>query len=50
MVMGAAIFHPRVSELSHRYDNLAEPQRLEKNFSISLEEEIEQLILNAVCI
>jgi AcrR family transcriptional regulator len=50
MVMGAAIFHPRVSELSDRYDNLAEPQRLEKNFYISLEEEIEQLILNAVCI
>lgn len=50
MVLGAAIFHPRVSELSDRYDNLAAPQRLEKNFAISLEEEIERLVLQAVCI
>ena len=50
MVMGPAIFHPRVSELSDRYDNLADPQRLKKNFSISLEKEIEKLVLQAVCI
>ena len=50
MVLGPAIFHPRVSELSTRFDNLAAPQRLEKNFSISLEAEIEQLVLQAVCI
>jgi len=50
MVMGPAIFHPRVAELSERYDNLAEPQRLEKNFSISLEKEIEKLVLQAVCV
>ena len=50
MVLGPAIFHPRVSELSKRFGNLAAPQRLEKNFSISLEKEIEKLVLQAVCI
>jgi len=50
MILGPAIFHPRVSELSERYDSLADPQRLEKNFSISLEKEIEKLVLQAVCI
>ncbi len=50
MVLGPAIFHPRISELSTRFENLAEPRRLEKNFSISLETEIEQLVLQAVCI
>ena len=50
MVMGPAIFHPRVAELSDRYNNLADPQRLEMNFSISLEKEIEKLVLQAVCI
>jgi hypothetical protein len=42
------IFKTRVANLSTRYTNLAAPHRLEKNFSISLEKEIEKLVLNAV--
>lgn len=50
MVVGPAIFHPRVSELRERFDNLAAALRLEKNFDISLETEIERLIMRAVSI
>ena len=50
MVVGPAIFHPRVSELRNRFDDLAGALRLEKNFDISLETEIERLVMRAVTI
>jgi AcrR family transcriptional regulator len=50
MVVGPAIFHPRVSALRNRFDDLAEALHLEKNFDISLEAEIERLVMRAVTI
>ncbi len=50
MVVGPAIFHPRVSELRNRFDDLAGALRLEKNFDISLEQEIERLVMRAITI
>lgn len=48
MVVGPAIFHPRVSELRNRFNDLEGALRLEKNFDISLELEIEYLVMRAV--
>jgi AcrR family transcriptional regulator len=50
MVVGPAIFHPRASALRERFDNLAAALRLEKNFDIALEVEIERLVMRAVTI
>ncbi len=48
MVVGPAIFHPRVSALRNRFVDLAQALRPEKNFDISLEAEIERLVMRAV--
>ena len=48
MVVGPAIFHRKVSGLRHRFAELVDAYRLDKNFDISLETEIEQLVMQAV--
>ena len=48
MVAGPAIFHPKVSALKLRFDDLLGANRLQKNFDVALETEIEQLVMRAV--
>ena len=50
MVVGPAIFHKKVSGLRNRFAELVDAYRLEKNFDISLETEIEQLVMQAVAV
>lgn len=50
MVVGPAIFHPRVAEIRGRFEALAAAPDLDRNFDIELAAEIEGLVLKAVCI
>jgi TetR/AcrR family transcriptional regulator len=48
MVVGPALFHPRISALQDRFDSLFTSRLVQKNFNIDLEAEIEKLVVQAV--